>query len=1263
MSTNMPNNNVNAQNLAWQNQHYDVIFELIQANLVFPDLFDISQCSGKMREFYETIESFHESIRTDDVPKVKEVLDQYPNQRYFYNTSNESALKIAILSDSIKTYEFLLSRKIMFGPHEESEEFFQQLGDISKKAIREIHNKYTQHSPEKHLNIFFANSFICHDDINAQEKMDIIQSAFRNLNSNALVKNILIVVAASKNFKIIFDFNRESVSAADPTVDSYTQGLFYPMGRIYIGAKQLLNETTKNETLANMAHELCHFAVNLTYCNAAQPYLKNDHKTMQEFEKISEHCLSNNGIEDIIDMVYDCYPSKMYHAELIVRVVHLCIFYQNNPEKLNLAREYYKPLFDFYENKVVPEIEAATTEIENRISKEIQKKDKKIYKFKKISIAATLFSIIGILTAITISIILHNPVYKFDELSETDKNVIKNAVVSYKGVEVKLQDLYPKELTVYTNFTSEQISKILDGKVLNLNDPQLTYLDDIVWLEWKNMTNNLKRKILKSSFIFQNSRFKFEDITNNATLETLTTKEIKNIFNGMELRIGKMILNETEFYVRRKYSFFKNGIKEFDFSRVFPHPDLEIFFVLSSDAGTGKTIAFNQLALEIKQKFPHLWVCFIDLKSFTQLYNDNNMSRGPRYILMEILGLKTKFERVFFSGMYNTDSIVLLWNGFDEVSPKYSDFLMKLFKEISNHSGNSQYICTRPQFTDEFKFDKYFSKRIYKLVPLNENDQVEYLKKYFALQNITEENIDQYIQKVFHIIQSLESKTKFNNNFGDLRIPLVLNMISELISNDNFAYGAENIYQIYEKFVQRKIDIWVEKTSFASDFLKRIRTNRKFNIINFYHIYALISQSLVLDDRMKDIIEKLSILNLEIPPELTNDEIARMGILYIDIGYQINFVHKTFGEFFFAQYIIDNIYNEDDMSSEEAELRLELFFKIILADGHHIIKDFIKSYLQVAIIENHTTKFPKKIAHLMVTKYKKLFLNLLRTKKIHVIEFLCNFFKKDSKIVQTLLQVYSNETLFTARYNPTYYQNYGFNFNDFSYAGFAIKIGKTFLNSTEYDNFIHGNNQKGVMLYGKHFLYKYFNINSSYETEKTIYNDDLKYFENLAINLTKNEFLELLSSIDSPIYLGDPLFTTENFWKVIEDLLNENEQKMIFPKILNEISKITFYDYEVLSNFSLIASKIEKIMISSEIYYMFLNGKFLHQAVDSFASYELLFNLFKNHTNIIQQEDILDQMLFVDCIVDINSVTKMEICYEKPPYKINSIDVFSQIER
>ncbi|XP_070506418.1 uncharacterized protein [Chironomus tepperi] len=1263
MNTNMPNNNINAQILAWKNQHYDVIYELIQANLVYPDSFDISQCSQKLQDFYKVIESFHDSIIDNDKLKAKEVIDKFPNQRYFYNSSNESALKIAVINNSIQMYEFLLSKKIMFGPHEESKDFFQQLSDTSKRAIREIHNKYTQHSPEKHLNILLANSFICHDDPSAQEKMDIVQSAYKNLNSFNSVRILLMIVAASKNFKIIFDFNRESVSVADPTVNSHTQGLFYPMGRIYIGAKQLLDEATKYETLSNLAHELCHFAINLTYCNRANPYKRSDHQTIDNFEDISDHCLSNYGKDIIVDMVYDCYPPDMYHAELIVRVVHLIIYYQNQPEKLSLAREIYRPLFDFYEKKVVPEMESAISEVENRTTKEIQRKDKKIYKFKKISIGAIILSIISIIAAVIIAVILYNPNYKFNELSEDDKNLVRNAVVSYKSVNVKLKDLFSNNLIVYENLASDQISKLLSGTILDLNDPQLAYLNEHIYLNWNNMTNSLKEKVLNSNFIFQNSLFKYKDIIDNSVHEALSPKELINILSGEELQVGQAIVNETKFYVRRKYSCDQDG-QGYDLSVVYPIRKGNKFFILSSDAGTGKTVVLKQLALEIKQFRKVFWVCYLDLKNFTKFFTIDNLSKGVQFLLKEMLGLKTKFERSFFNHLYASGSVVFLWNGFDEISQKFVEFAIRIFDEIYKYSENNQYVCTRPFIVEIFE---KFQKPICKLVPLNENEQLEYLKKFFISRNIQEDNLDQYIEKVYDILQSLESKSKskYDKQFGDLRIPLVLNMIGQLLSKNISAINSNNIYEIYDKFTKEKIEIWNENSEFARKFLKDLATDRKFSIPKFYHKSALISESSIFDSYTQDTIKELNIMNLENPTELTTEEIARMGIMSIENG-RIYFVHKTFAEFFIAQYIIDNIYNGEDMSSEEAELRLEFFF-IIVFDDQSVILDFINSYLQIVDTKHNTVKYPKNIIHILVKKYGKLFLNLLKMKKVQTLEFLCNFLQKDSKIVKKLLHVNSDETLYTAVHNPSYYQNYEFTnsinesnesneSNNFviEYENLVKDIGKKFLNSAEYEKFIHGNNQKGVFFYGEYCFNKYFYGNSSSST----YSSDLNAFENLIQNLTKNEILELLSSINSPIYLGDQLFIYESFWMTIDRLLTKDDKKLIFPKILNEISKISFYDYEVLSNFSMIASKIEDLMSSSDIYYMFLNYNCLYQTVDSFASYEVLWNFYENHTNDIQQLEMFKRTVYIDCLNDITSVEKKEICYKMPAFNMLSMNQY-----
>lgn len=97
-----------------------------------------------------------------------------------------------------------------------------------------------------------------------------------------------MAVAASKKFRIIFDFNRDSVQMIDPSTDPYTNGMFYLSWRIYIGARQLLNEDIEEETFATMAHELGHYAMNLAFKNAARPYTVKDKKAAQEMDKVSQ---------------------------------------------------------------------------------------------------------------------------------------------------------------------------------------------------------------------------------------------------------------------------------------------------------------------------------------------------------------------------------------------------------------------------------------------------------------------------------------------------------------------------------------------------------------------------------------------------------------------------------------------------------------------------------------------------------------------------------------------------------------------------------------------------------------------------------------------------------------------------------------------------------------------------------------------------------------------------------------------------------------
>ena len=487
ISAEIPEIDVNPQILAWNNRHFDVLLMLLQENLTYPSSFNKDDCPKELKDFVEITNRLHENIIEKNEEKIKEIIQLHPNLRYFYNTNNESAPKIALVNNLIEVYVILITNKIFFGPHENTEEIMHNLNYDDRRKIREIHFKELQDLPEKHINILVAHTFVGHDSYDVKKKLNLVIRAFRFLNDIPGIKEILLVTAASKKFCIIFDFNRDSVQLMDPTVGSETAGLFYLSGRIYIGAKQLLDPTTEAYAFATLAHELCHFAVYLTYHNDANPYKKNDNKMMQEVEEISVLCEQQKEVDDVIYLVYECYSKEQQHAELIVRIPHLLALYHNQPEKIKELRIIFEKLFNLYEKKVVPDMNQAIPLIESRLEKEIEKKDEKISKLQRFFICFVVLGavVVGLLGLLAYS--FYVPTYKFNELSVSDKILVKNACVSYKNVTIKFSDIF-LDPPAYENLTSNHIGQMLKGNTLNFNDPHLFYLNGFIEFNWTHLT-------------------------------------------------------------------------------------------------------------------------------------------------------------------------------------------------------------------------------------------------------------------------------------------------------------------------------------------------------------------------------------------------------------------------------------------------------------------------------------------------------------------------------------------------------------------------------------------------------------------------------------------------------------------------------------------------------------------------------------------------------------------------------------------------------
>lgn len=132
-----------------------------------------------------------------------------------------------------------------------------------------------------------------------------------------------------------------------------------------IGAKGLLTGgENRYKNLGTLAHELCHYAMQLIYNNNCNPYRKSEEPHL-EFDNIVKLCEGRKHEDDIIKFVFN-YPPNQQHSEMITRVVHLLALHKTNQGKLTVLRETFAELFSFYESKTLVELMLKYSNVEGR---------------------------------------------------------------------------------------------------------------------------------------------------------------------------------------------------------------------------------------------------------------------------------------------------------------------------------------------------------------------------------------------------------------------------------------------------------------------------------------------------------------------------------------------------------------------------------------------------------------------------------------------------------------------------------------------------------------------------------------------------------------------------------------------------------------------------------------------------------------------------------------------------------------------------------
>lgn len=963
----------------------------------------------------EVISLLHESIDNNRLDEVKKIISRNQNECYYFNSEMVSAAAAAIKAENFEIYDYLISEGVRCGSHEHFSEISK---GTTRMKLRDINKKYFKPLERSHLEVLLSKCRIGH---NADEGMGLkygklIADAFSDLNDLAIIEPILKVLSQA-DISIVFDFDRNSVDHLDPTKNKLTIGAtYFHNGLVYIGAKKLLEDDERLEVLATMAHELCHYALNMIYNNFCSPYLPDDENTRLKFDVIVDSCKSNVDKEHLMKEVFQ-YSHDKIHSELIVCVPQLTVVYKEDEQFLLRCRSIYNELFNFFEEKTLVDVKREYPRLEAmRKVRELNHEFGTLYELKKLSShlkeksssfdpsKCDEFEIISSncpqLTMASIykglcTVKHFESFYLFLNLSQF-QNSFESILDAY--------DLCMKPTLIIDcgSQSSEEIIEVYKKiSIANLRKQNLLVINEDIARSildnginvipskhsWSDLKDEFQNEILTRNVLFQGRTLPLNEIIDpesiikieeNLPLEKLLSNDILCLQQENKFP-------QIEFYIERR--FFKDDSEnlmreERTTIEVIECLENGNIIVLPAEPGMGKTTELQKIAKHLEYLHPFRWISFIDLQSVELSLESNQVfdscAKILKFLSENILKLKS-FESEVFKHLFINDRIIFLFDGFDEIKPSSRQLLLELLVAISSLSKNLLLISTRPHLTKNLKLR--LKPILICLKGFSEIDRKDFIAKIISTSFQYTES-DRKLNKIESFFTKSE-KNLFQN-------PSLIRIIVDIMINCSldFDNSESNDFEVYNQFVMAIIERYMDKGVEARKSVVRYFGNNWIN--ELYQRFAVKSFLSIYNEKVLDSIS----ISLEDVQSSHKEHIYRAGMMYHEDPDGFKFIHSSFAEYFACKFMIDKIFNRSVQSDEELDFVISMFISVTTMElRSNLIIRFLNYALEPFVSQNNLLKSTPNIEKLLscfVTQLKKPhFLHqLIQNQGLHIIELL-----------------------------------------------------------------------------------------------------------------------------------------------------------------------------------------------------------------------------------------------------------------------------------
>jgi len=356
--------------------------------------------------------------------------------------------------------------------------------------------------------------------------------------------------------------------------------------------------------------------------------------------------------------------------------------------------------------------------------------------------------------------------------------------------------------------------------------------------------------------------------------------------------------------------------KKFDDKIVLERNDSTMLLV--AEPGMGKSTFLSYMEHKIKEWSPSVWVLRINLNEHTNdlenvKFEPGNFEKCKEFLWSAVHLLKNDFlkltKEMFLQALQQTGKMVIILDGFDEISPDYSNNVEILIRATRDKTPSTIWISSR--LSHRQNLEDILGKFAFTLQPFTTENQIQFLEQYWS--EVTGTSNQEILQNFAKQLLSLCSQ-KFSDTYGEFTgIPLQTMMLGEAFVNEAKQYCCSrefnlpekfNLLYLFKKFTEMKFDIYFREKNQMDSSRHVVKI-----LINEYAERHMISAIISLFS-VNEFNEYLCAINArdfeKAKKFLRNGSAQDFGIITGTEDGKPHFIHRCFAEYFAAKWLTDN---------------------------------------------------------------------------------------------------------------------------------------------------------------------------------------------------------------------------------------------------------------------------------------------------------------------------------------------------------------------